>query len=84
MSQSVFVVPVPQRGHIPELTFDREANIVCIQKSAWDKGSRSYGRGQDTMLVMLCARVGTVLEPSLPPTPIALPPLSQLPQHLRE
>lgn len=39
MSQSVFVVPVPQRGHTSELTFDREA----IQKSTWDKGSRSYG-----------------------------------------
>lgn len=43
MSQPVFVVPVPQRGHMSELTFDREANIVCIQKSTWDKGSRSYG-----------------------------------------
>lgn len=43
MSQPVFVVPVPQRGHTSELTFDREANIVCIQKSTWDKGSRSYG-----------------------------------------
>lgn len=36
------------------------------------------------MLVVLCARVDTVPEPLVPPTPIALPPLSQLPQHLLE